>query len=210
MASSILSMFWGQAHWLNCGNCWATKAQQALAQLAADISALYGVSTTCHVEEGMVLAAILDQAHVLGTDLLVVGASGANFMRHWLLGATAERLLGKTQHPILVVKQAPHEAYKSLLLPVDFSSCSMSAIQFTQELCPQAHLILLHACEVPFEGKMRFAGVDEVTILHYRETIRKEAQSRLNALAADAKLSPYQWQPLVIHGDPARCILEQE
>lgn len=187
-----------------------SQAQQALTQLAADLNASYGVSTTCHLAEGTVLAAIVNQANLLSTHLLVVGARGASFMRHWLLGATAERLLRKTRHPILVVKQAPHEAFKSVLVPVDFSTWSVSAIQLAQELCPQGQLILLHACEVPFEGKMRFAGVDEETILHHRETIRREALARLEELAVDAKLDPGKWHPLVTHGDPAHCILEQE
>jgi nucleotide-binding universal stress UspA family protein len=157
-----------------------------------------------------VLAAIVAQSALLGSNLLVVGARGAGFMRHWLLGATAERLLRKTLQPILVVKQAPHGTYKSVLVPVDFSSWSLRAIELTQEVCPHAQLILLHACEVPFEGKMRFAGVAEDTILRHRQTIRREALARLHELAADARIAPENWRPLVMHGDPAHCILEQE
>ncbi len=186
------------------------QARQALTELACDIHQSDSVSAGCHLVEGPVLAAIIGQADSLGANLLVVGARGAGFMRHWLLGATAERLLRKTLHPILVVKQAPHEAYRRVLVPVDFSPWSLAAVRLVQQLSPQAQLILLHACEVPFEGKMRFAGVDEETIRQHRETIQHEALARLHQVAADAGLAQAHWRPVVVQGNPSQCILEQE
>jgi hypothetical protein len=44
----------------------------------------------------------------------------------------------------------------------------------------------MHAVELPFEGKMRTAGVAEDTVARYRDTARREAQQRLRGLAADA------------------------
>jgi len=131
-------------------------------------------------------------------------------MRHWLLGATAERLLRKTRHPILVVREAPRQAYSTVLLPVDFSAWSVRAIDLARRISPQARLLLLHACELPFEGKMRFAGSEEDTIRQHRETIHREALARLDEIATDAGLTPAQWRPLVAHADPTDYILEQE
>lgn len=186
------------------------QAQAALAQMATDLATPEPLSVGCHLVEGPVLAAIVAQAEALGTNLLLVGARGAGFMRHWLLGATAERLLRKARHPILVVKQTPDHPYRKVLVAVDFSAWSMSAIRLAQDTSPQAQLLLLHACELPFEGKMWFSGVDEETIRHHRETIQREALARLHEIATDARLTPTQWRPLVPHGNPSNCILEQE
>ncbi len=186
------------------------QTQQALAQLARELSAPDGPGVAVHLVEGTVLTAILAQAQAVNANLLVVGARGASFMRHWLLGATAERLLRKTRLPILVVKQPPHQAYQRVLVSVDFSEWSAPAVRLARTLAPQAQLVLLHACELPFEGKMRFAGIDEATILHHRATQKREALARLNDLASETALPQAAWRPWVVHGNPSDCILQQE
>ena len=186
------------------------QASEALAQMASEFSATEPLEVGYHLVEGAVLAAISDQADRLGANLVVVGSRGAGFMRHWLLGATAERLLRITRHPILVVKVAPHQAYGRVLVPVDFSAWSLRAIELARCISPQAQILLLHACELPFEGKMRFAGVEEDVIRQHRETIHREAMARLHEIATDAGLADAQWRPLVAFGNPPDYILEQE
>lgn len=186
------------------------QASVALAQMAAELSATGPLEVGHHLVEGAVLAAISDQADALGANLVVVGSRGAGFMRHWLLGATAERLLRKTRHPILMVKEAPHQSYGSVLVPVDFSAWSLRAIELARCISPQAQLLLLHACELPFEGKMRFAGVEEDIIRQHRESIYREALVRLREIATDAGLTDAQWRPLVAFANPPDYILEQE
>lgn len=186
------------------------QAQNALAALAAELGTPEPLPVACHLIEGAVLAAIAGQADALGCNLVVVGAHGAGFMRHWLLGATSERLLRKTLLPVLVVKQAPLLPYRKLLVPVDFSHWSLRAIALARSIAPLAPLVLLHACEVPFEGKMRFAGIEEETIQQHRHNIRREALARLDQLAQDAGLTSGQWQPLVHFANPPDYILEQE
>ncbi|MDP1529774.1 universal stress protein [Rhodoferax sp.] len=190
------------------------QAQQALAELAVELGRVQPgaqpLCVDCHLHEGTVLTSIAEQAEALGCNLVVVGAHGAGFMRHWLLGATAERLLRKTLQPVLVVKQAPQLGYRKVLVPVDFSHWSLRAIALARSIAPQAPLVLLHACEIPFEGKMRFAGIEEETIQQHRQTIKREALARLDELALDAGLTPAQWQPLVAFANPPDFILEQE
>ncbi len=185
-----------------------SQAREGLSQMAADVGEPLGVTAGQHLVEGAVLERISGEADRLDASLLVVGVRGAGFMRHWLLGATAERLLRKTRRPILVVKQPPHEAYRRLLVSVDFSPWSQGAVRLAQAIAPEAELALMHAFEVPFEGKLRFAGVEEDLIRHHRDTARQEALVRLKKAAADASLA--NWRPVVKHGDAAPRILEQE
>ena len=95
-------------------------------------------------------------------------------------------------------------------MPVDFSPWSQGAIRLALAVAPQAELILLHADEVAFEGKLRFSGVAEEVIRRRRETTRREALARLQQAAADAGIAAANWRPVVIHGDAASRILEQE
>ena len=77
-------------------------------------------------------------------------------------------------------------------------------------LAPRAEIVLLHAFEVPFEGHLRYASVDADTIRHYRVVARKEAIQKAHALAKQAGLSPHSVRYVVLHGNPASCILAQE
>ncbi|MFV0665639.1 universal stress protein [Denitromonas sp.] len=185
-------------------------ARDALSQLATDIGEPLGVTAGLHLEEGAVLETIAAEADRLDASLLVLGARGTDFMRQWLLGATAERLLRKVRRPILAVKQPPHEHYRKVLVPVDFSPWSAGAVRLARAVAPQAELTLMHAFELPYEGKLRLAFVEEDVILGQRIKARHEAVTRLQQFAADAGLSGSAWRTSVIHGATALRVLEQE
>jgi nucleotide-binding universal stress UspA family protein len=110
--------------------------------------------------------------------------------------------------PLLVVKQAPRDAYRTLLVPVDFSPSSLRAIELAKSVAPQAEIILLHVFEAPFEGSMRFAYIDQNTLNHYRNVIRKDAVEKLAALSQAAGLANA--RQVVVHGDPSWRIAETE
>ena len=186
------------------------QADADLAALARDINADYGVAATTHSVQGPLLASITTRASEIGADLLVLGASQAGYLRQWLLGATAERLLRKTTEPMLFVRQPPHQGYRTVLVTVDFSDSAAQSIKLARQICPKARLILLHACEFPFEGKMRFAGVDDDAVWQYRQSIRRDALQRLQTLATETGLDPANWQPVVTHGDTVHDIVQQQ
>ena len=55
-------------------------------------------------------------------------------------------------------------------------------------MAPQARLLLLNAFEVSFEGRLQLAGVDTLTIEHYRQQARGNAREQLDTLALQAGL----------------------
>lgn len=186
------------------------QTRYSLEVMAGELRAAQGVLVESALLHGAVLAEISLQVEEMNADLVVLGARGTNFMRRFGLGSTAERLLHKSQHPILVVKQRAHESYRRVMVPLDFSEWSAPLISLARRVAPGAHLVLLHAYEVPFEGKLRFAGVDEITIKGYRRQAEQAATQQLQALAAGAGLKPADWSPCVLHGDASLCIIEQE
>ena len=213
--NELLQLFKGN------GEAWQerirSQARESLLQFADNISEPLGINVGCHLVEGKVLESIAARLDSLNADLLIVGARGTGFMRDQLLGATAERLQRITQCPVLTVKQPPRKTYQSVLVPIDFSPWSLSAISLALEVAPKAKLILLHAYKVPFEGKMRFARgkmrfarEEEETIQRYRDKVRQEADARLHQTAIDAGIATEDWCPVVIHGNAIDRIREQE
>jgi nucleotide-binding universal stress UspA family protein len=186
------------------------RARDGLYKLAVDLGQARGVAAGIHLATGGVLSAILERAEARDAGLLVLGAHGEDYLGHLLLGTTAERLLRRTPRPVLMVRQTPHESYRRVLVPVDFSAWSVPAVRLARALAPRAELVLLHAFEAPFESKLRFAGVDEVDIDRYRATTSQEALAELRATAEQAGLGPEDALLGVHHGGAARVILTQE
>lgn len=185
-------------------------ARQKLRDLAAALQQRFGVAAGTHVVTGSLLAELARNLDSLGAGLLVCGAKGESVIRHFTLGTTAWRALSTSRRPVLVVKQPPHESYRRILVPVDFSPSSLRAIQQARCIAPQADIVLLHAFEVPFEGRLRYASVDEDTLNDYRIVARQEATQKLHALRDEAGLTPDDSNLIVLHGDPTGRIVEQE
>lgn len=187
----------------------ADVAQQ-LRQLADQLQATRHPSVRTVNASGTPADEIVQEADAIDAALLVVGSRGLGFLRRLVLGTTSERLLRRTRRPLLVVRQTPHEAYRRVLLALDFSPWSAPSIDLARWVAPHAHLVLLNVFDVPFEGKLRLAGVDADTIDFYRRQARAEATQRLHGFAATAGLKPGHWQPCIAEGDPWLRIVEQE
>lgn len=189
------------------------EARQRLAQLGAELGPRHGVSAGITLASGRVLSVILDQADALDAELIVIGARGEGFLGilgRLAIGTTSERLLRRTLRPMLVVKQAPREAYRQVLVPVDFSACSTQVLRLARTVAPSAELILLHAFEAPFESKLRYAGVEEETLARHLVAARQDALARLQDLIRETGLDAGQARPHVQHGDASRVILVAE
>lgn len=181
-------------------------AHSRLIAQAGTLAKRYGISADVRVISGSLLNELQDAS----ADMVICGARGESFMRHALLGSTAERMLRRTRRPVLVVKQAAHESYSTVLIPVDFSSSSLRAIKQAQAIAPQAEIILLHAYEVPFEGQLRYASVDDAIINEYLLAARREATACMEALCREAGLGLDEARYVLVHGDPSACVIEQE
>lgn len=185
-------------------------ARARLNALNQDPRRTHGVVARCDVLSGVPVNALVSHADAIGAGLLVLGARGESFLRQLVLGSTASRLLRKTRQPVLVVKQPPHERYQRALVAIDFSPASLAALRLVRELAPGASLVLLHAVELPFEGKMQYANVDEEIIRRYRHEAQQEAVRKLRELAAAEQLPEPETRLLALPGRPSRLILEQE
>jgi len=181
-------------------------AQAELDRLAAGPSSV-GVRCTTRVETGTILGDLLAAAQ--RADLLIVGAHGTNPLRDAILGTTAERLLRKCTRSILVAKREATGPYRQVLVPVDFSAYSAPSLRSAIELAPQAEIVVVHACDVPFESKLRAAGVDANHMAEYRAAATSDATRRIAELVASVSPLPERVRYLVEPGSPARVVLTQ-
>ena len=186
------------------------QTHQELQTLALELAAERQVPVGQALLHGNVVDQITREAEAMQADLVVLGARGKDFLRRLMLGSTAERLLRKSTRPMLVVKQRAHEPYRRVLVAVDFSPWSTPLVELTRRVAPQAHLVLLSAYGIPFEGKLRFASVSDAVIKTYREQARQSAERQLHALASGAGLAPSDWTPCLPHADASLAIVEQE
>lgn len=161
------------------------------------------------VKIGRTHAEISAYADAVDAGLVVVGAHGGGYIRELLLGATAVKVLRKISRPLLIVKREPQGAYRRALVPVDFSGSSLQAVTLALHIAPQAHITLLHAFEVPFEGNMHFAGVSEDVIHSYRARAREAANQEMRQLVSACGVDQARLSHMVEHGYPPTVILEK-
>lgn len=188
----------------------AQLLQDSKAKLEQLVDEMFGsTGVEARVVVGHVVATLLDQADELDAGLIVLGARGGGLLRRLVLGTTSERILRKTARPVLIVRQAPTEDYRRVVVAVDFSPASATALRLAIAIAPRAELVLVHAYEVPFENKLRFAGVDEPMIERYRQRAEDQATHELDMFIAEVGLSPGRARLVIEQGDPARVILDQ-
>lgn len=117
-------------------------------------------------------------------SLIVIGAHGRHAVRDWFQGSMVERLLSEARQSLLIVKQAAKQNYQRVLVPVDFSSASVSAVKAAMAIAPEAQITFLNVFQIPMENKMRFAGISDAELELYRSSSREKAEQDMQTLIA--------------------------
>ncbi len=180
-------------------------AGRMLSEVAADISQKTGVMGSTEVKTGQAHAEIL--AATESADLLVLGANRRNFLHDLILGTTAERLLSTCKRPILVAKRPPKTRYERVLVPVDFSPYSTSALTMASRIAPNARMTIVHAFRVPFEGRLRTVGASDDDIRRYCEEEQQAAEKMIRELILESHVDADRVSSAVERGDPSPVIL---
>jgi len=182
-------------------------AQQALALAAADSASFSGYTPETALRIGRVVDEIL--AVGAGTDLLALGAYGRSPLRDALIGTNAERVLSRSETPLLVVRRAVTGPYRHVIVPMDFSDNSLQALDMALAFAPQANITIVHAYEVPYESTLQLAGMPDIQLNGYRLHAQRRAQARISELIEARPEHRDRILRVVEHGDPAPLILAQ-
>ena len=151
------------------------SARQQMDETARKLTEKHGIPVTATLAIGRAHLEIVRHAESIDAGMVVLGAHGGSFVHELFLGSTAEKVLRKHSRPVLVVKREPQSPYQRVLVPVDFSEPSRLALELALRIAPHAHITVLHAFEVPFEGKMHYASVSDETIQAYRAEAQTQA-----------------------------------
>ena len=184
------------------------SARSRLKEVAGQMASRFGVTVKDEVLIGRIHAQAAEYAAMHAIDLTVFGAHGENFVRDMFVGSTASKFLRRGRQPTLVVRSDDERPYHQVLVAVDFSPASRLAVAWAARIAPQAGIHVLHVSELPFEGKMRYAGIPEDDIAMYRRNAEQEARRALEAfLGGIAGTAPMSRS--VQGGPPSRTIAAQ-
>ena len=110
------------------------------------------------IREGVdIHAEILEAADQMKPDLIVMGTHGRSGFQHLMLGSVAEKVLHGASCPVLTVPRKAPEAvsagpapFTRILCGIDFSDCSLAALEYATSLASQsgAHLDVLSVVQL--------------------------------------------------------------
>jgi len=186
----------------------AVTVREQLAQTVANLSTRYGIKAIAESETGSVTEKIAGFVRNSGARLLVIGGRSENWVADLLVGETALQLISQIDVPVLVARNDPAHPPANLLLATDFSDGAQRAASVAQQLFPAARLTLLHACLIPFEGRMRLAGATEADIESYRQAEREKAEAEMDKHIASLG-GGNRAEGIVAWGVPTPVILQQ-
>ena len=167
--------------------------------------------------EGGTAAQILNAAETLASDLVVIGTHGRSGFERLMLGSVTEKVLRKSTCPVLSVPRHSTDAvpvpplFRHILCAVDFSECSIHALEYAMSLAEEAggSLTVLHVIdvgpEIPDIHGLMVGGVPDVREFIARVDAR--ARVRLKELVPDSVRTSCHVETMVVEGRSYREVL---
>jgi nucleotide-binding universal stress UspA family protein len=173
----------------------------------------------CETCEGTVTAAILAQAKAMASDLIVMGTHGRSGFERLVLGSVTEKVLRKAACPVLSVPRhvrdavpAPPVLFKNILCAIDFSDCSINALNYARSLAKEAaaRLTVLHVIELLPElppGSNVAVQVWPRNVSEYIAEVEQDRRALLKAAVPESVRAYCGVETLLANGTPYREIL---
>jgi len=169
----------------------------------------------CVVREGPdIHVEILAAAEEASSDLIVMGTHGRSGFQHLVLGSVAEKVLRRASCPVLTVPSKTPDAvpvnrllYKRILCGIDFSDCSLVALEYARSLAAgwKAHLDVVTIVQpIPFWESSPARGAAPQLI----ETLQAEAKQQIEILIAGLPADGIDAQAIVAVGTPHQEIVK--
>ena len=116
--------------------------------------------------------------------LLVLGPHRVRPLRDALEGTIAEKALAARNCPVLVVRDEVRDPYRRVLLALDLSEASVSAIRAAESLVltPDADATIVHANKPPYQGMLHYADVGANSAARYAYDWKREANNAVQEL----------------------------
>jgi nucleotide-binding universal stress UspA family protein len=169
--------------------------------------------------EGSTAVEILAKAEGIPADLLVMGTHGRSGFERLILGSVTEKVLRKAACPVLTVPAGVPEAapatpglFKRILCAVDFSDCSMHALNYAMSVAQEAdaRLTVMHVIELPPDvprevHETMLAGPQ--SLREYIALAEEDSRTRLKSAIPDTVRAYCAVDTVLATGKPYREIL---
>jgi nucleotide-binding universal stress UspA family protein len=171
------------------------------------------------VVQGSTAAEILAKADAMPADLIVLGTHGRSGFERLVLGSVTERVLRKAGCPVLTVPKgvpdvvpAPAVLFKRIVCAVDFSDCSLHALNFAISLAQEAdgRLTVVHVIELPPDVPREVhenVFASPRSLREYIALAEEDARARLKNAIPESVLAYCTVDTVLTTGKPYREIL---
>jgi nucleotide-binding universal stress UspA family protein len=106
------------------------------------------VKVTIDLVVGNANTDIVERAVMVNADCIVLGLHDRLLQENLAIeGTLAEKLIGNSKLPVLLVRNEPRGPYQKVVVGIDFSPLSHAAIEAAVLIAPEATLHLVHAYE---------------------------------------------------------------
>jgi nucleotide-binding universal stress UspA family protein len=163
-----------------------------------DVARKYSIELSrenIHAVRGRPFEEICRLARERGIDLIITSTRGNTGLKHLALGSTAERLVRYSSCPVLVVRGCDRTkkagrngkskrtlSLRKILVPIDFSDCSMKGVAYAKALAKEfdATLVLLHSVYLQYYvASDEYARYDFPLLM---QQVEKAAQGQMRDL----------------------------
>jgi len=190
------------------------QLQEALTRLNEQMDKLaekLGADNVPHhstTASGKAFIEIIRHARRHDCGLIVVGAHGRHQIRDWFIGTTAERVVRKSDRPVLVAKRLSGAPYDHVSVAVDFSDASRKAVEVARALAPRARFTLIHAYEIWFESRFSESGISEAAYNQLKQEKENKLFREMTAFAQSCDLIGHDVDIKVVTGHPGTTVVD--
>jgi nucleotide-binding universal stress UspA family protein len=142
-------------------------------------------------------------------DLIVMPTHGRTGLKHVFLGSTAERIVQHSSCPVLVTRRSALQAnngsqfrIKTIVVPVDFSSCSREGLRYAIAFAKEfgAKIILLHATYLGYIYSAEGNGIYDIPAL--QKAAREIAERKMRELIRSVNFGGVKFETAFTDGSP--------
>jgi len=142
-------------------------------------------------------------------QLLVLGPHGKRGLRDAFEGSIAENALAARNCAVLIARNEAREPYRRVLLALDLSEASASAVRAAESLVltPEVEARIVHAHEPPYQGMLHYSGAAPDSIVRYADGWKREAWHAIEDLLIYESTYPARYDIVIKQRPPVAGIL---
>lgn len=174
-----------------------------------DVAKKYGIDLrpeNIHALKGRPFEEICGLVPKIDIDLIVTSTRGNTGFKHLVLGSTAERVVRYSPCPVLVIQKRKRGKvplrFGKIVVPIDFSACSMKALDYAKGLARQfdSDLVLLHSVHMDYYvASDEYARYDFPLLMAQAE---KAAKGQMSDLVRQIKAEGFKIETSLEMGHP--------